>query len=358
VDEGRDHSSIPDCTRKACEGRELEEIEIERQAREASEEIERQDKADRRRRIERNQYVVMQRIRQMQANRDNHISAPPTVVSAAAIASVSCAVTGQNFTPSAVISSPGTTQQQQQQQQHELLHNSPRKESKTRRVVQPLIADLDLTSELLNTPLGIKTNGLDMSLSTPMRSLSGDDAPAPSTYAGIQQDLPPSSFFYPATTSSSPGSSLFSFGFVDLEEQFEDLSIADQQIVQPAAIAITVVLFPNQLPEGSRRVVKAKAPQRPQRLTSAILEAHKNMESGTAPAFDFRSPQSTLQTCSIRKSDDIETRITNASLSTRDGGTTDQVTSSHLEEDSDVSDIQVGFNSMSIVAGKKEVEDT
>jgi hypothetical protein len=97
-----------------------------------------------------------------------------------------------------------------------------------------------------------------------------------------------------------------------LEEKFEDLSIADQQIVQPAATAINVVLFPNQLPEGSRCAVKAKAPQRPQRLTSAILEAHKNTESGTAPAFNFGSPQSTLQTFFIRKSDDIETRITDA----------------------------------------------
>jgi uncharacterized surface protein with fasciclin (FAS1) repeats len=123
-----------------------------------------------------------------------------------------------------------------------LLHNSPRKESKNRRVVQPLIADVDLTLELLDTPLGIKTNGLDMSLSTPMRSLSSDDASAPSAYAG---DLPPSSFFDPVTTGSSPGS--FSFGFVDLGEQLEELSIADQQIVQPPATTTTAIdnfLFP------------------------------------------------------------------------------------------------------------------
>jgi hypothetical protein len=163
-----------DRTRKAREARELEEIKIEHQAHEANEEIERQDQAVCRQ-IEL-QHLVMHRTRRMQAERQaNHIYALPTAVSSAAIASVSSAAIGQNSTPSAVISSPDTTQQQQQQQQQE---------GKTRRVVPPLIVDVDLTSEVLVTPLGIKTNGLDTSLSTPMRILSGDDAPAPSAYAG------------------------------------------------------------------------------------------------------------------------------------------------------------------------------
>jgi uncharacterized surface protein with fasciclin (FAS1) repeats len=398
----------------------------------------------------------------------------------------------KNAAPSAVISSPVPTQQQQQQ--HEFLH----------------VVNVDLASELLlATPPVTETHGLDTNLFTPMKMLSGDD---PSAYAGIQQDLPPSSFSEPATTGSR-GSS-FSLEFDDLEEEFDRLSVANQQIVQPTATAtattvtdnflfrqateptkdpsetpgtivdvaradedlfvlveavvraglvdtlssagpftvfaptnaawtkrindqdiavlddldklkkillyhtvadtytaaditdgltlttvqgetielstngdavlingnvritgtdilasngvihtIDVVLFPSQLPEremrerGDRRAVKAKIPQRPQRLASAILEARKHTESGTAPVFDFGSPQSTLRTFSIRKSVGIETRIIDTPLSTRDGGTTDPVASSHLEEDSDVSDIQVGLDSLSIVAGKKDVED-
>jgi hypothetical protein len=109
----------------------------------------------------------------------------------------------------------------------------------------------------------------------------------------------------------------------------------------------------NQSIVPERRIFKGTRPIK----RFASHKAQKNTESGTAPVFDFGSPQSTLQTFSIRKSVGIETRIIDTPLSTRDGGTTDPVTSSHLEEDSDVSDIQVGLDSLSIVAGKKDVED-
>jgi uncharacterized surface protein with fasciclin (FAS1) repeats len=467
-----------DRTRKDREARELEEIKC--QAREAREEIKCQDRAEHRR-VELQHQLMQRTRRRMQAERQaNHISAPPTAVLSAAIASVS--------TPSAVISSPVPTQQQQQ---YELLQNSSRKEGKTRGVVPPPIADVDITSDLLATPLGIRTNGLDTSLSTPMRTLSGDYAPGPSEYAGTQQELPPICFFDPATTGSSPGS--FSLGFPDLEEQLDDLSIADQQIVQtPATLTTTAIdnfLFPqateptenpSETPgtivdvasaddnlsilvdavghadlaetlssagpftvfaptdavwtkalskpvtehhvdmmkkvllchtvagtytaaditngltlttmqgvkiefyiDGDavmingyvimitgtdilasngvihtidgilfhprrRRVVKG-----PQQLVSSIFEARKNMESGTAPEFVFGSPQPTLQVCSNRKSDGIVT----STIVSRDGETTGPVTSLHLEEDSDVSDIQVGLDSLSIVADKNHVKD-
>jgi len=393
-----------------------------------------------------------------------HISAPPTNVSSAAIASVLSAATGQYAAPSAVISSPVPTQQQQQQQQYELLHNSSRKEGETRGVVPPPIADVDLTSDLLATPLGIKTNGLDTSLSTPMRTLSSDDAPVSSEYARIQQELLPIDFFDPATTGSSPGS--FSLGFPDLEEQLDDLSIADQQIVQTPGTIVDVasadgnlsILVDAVVHAGLAETLSSAGPytvfaptdavwtkafskpvtehpvdimktflfchtvagtytaaditngltlttvqgvtiefsidgddvmingyvtmitgsdilasngvihtidgilfdHRRRRVDTAKYQARKNMESGTAPGFVFGSPQPTLQVCSNRKNDGIETRIIDVPSSTivpRDGETTGPVTSLHLEEDSDVSDIQGGLDSLSIAADKNDVKD-
>jgi hypothetical protein len=63
--------------------------------------------------------------------------------------------------------------------------------------VPPPIADVDITSDLLATPLGIRTNRLDTSLSTPMRTFSGDYAPGPSEYTETKQELPPICFFDP-----------------------------------------------------------------------------------------------------------------------------------------------------------------
>jgi len=102
-----------------------------------------------------------------------------------------------------------------------------------------------------------------------------------------------------------------------------------------------------------RRRIKAKAPQRLPLLTSH--EACKNTESATAPEFESSDNERIDR---LGKRDGIERRIIDVSSSTivpRDGETTGPVTSLHLEEDSDVSGIQVGLDSLSIVAEKKEV---
>ena len=248
--------------RQALERERLQEdIErIDRQLRHEVECLERQDREDRRRieikdakDVKSKRNAESERRRRRRRQLKNMIvlrkaSATPTVPSV-------------DPTPPSIMSSAAVPTQQQQQQQTGLLQNakrhherfkadderklsapSPRKEGKIRRVMNRFSIDTSISSDLLSTPLGIKTTGLDTSLSVPMKALSADDA-----------DLPPSPLDEPVKA-DSPGS--FSL-FDDLEDQLGGLNIVDQPIVQPTTTTTTTTDVEEQRrTEDQRRIAE------------------------------------------------------------------------------------------------------
>ena len=197
--------------------------------------------------------------------------------------------------------------------------------------------DVDLTSDLLATPPGIKTNGLDTSLSTPMRTLSGDDAPGPSEYAGTGLD----------TSLSTP---------------MRTLSGDDANVLSPHLSQIRI---------GSRVDIYWKEDEQfypgtvmyfvgPNEEKCFVLYDDGETEVTDMSTEIFRwlsDDDNTNRNGNDDDDDDIieEDSKMHNNLSSKDHD--NQATKPHLEEDSDVSDIQGGLDSLSIATGKNDIKD-